>query len=176
MRIDFRKVEFTGEQIDNCFDGVISSITLGFRFSSLENGVEPFQYSVTDFVIKPTDNAIPMMLHGISSLLNRVDTAMGSPEIPFPEQLVEHLRSRSLVYLLKCLKDIQCLLCFKIKPTKPNAFKPLLLVFSKVGIVLQKNIPGALQNRVIHYIGLSYFINSALANKSFWLNILLDFW
>jgi hypothetical protein len=29
MMIDFRKVEFTGEQIDDCFDGVISSITTG---------------------------------------------------------------------------------------------------------------------------------------------------
>ena len=59
MRIDFRKVEFSGEQIDNCFDGIISSITPGFRFSSLKNGIEPFQYPVTDFVIKPIEISSP---------------------------------------------------------------------------------------------------------------------
>jgi len=41
MRIDFREVEFTGEQIDNCFDRYHISITSGFRLAAEKMELNP---------------------------------------------------------------------------------------------------------------------------------------
>ena len=99
MRIDFREVEFSSKQIDNRFYSIRTLITSCFIFGCLKDGIKSLQYSITDLIMYPIYNSLPMSLDRISGLFDEFYEAMSSPEIPFSKQLVKEFRRWSLIDL-----------------------------------------------------------------------------
>ena len=92
-----------------------SSISFDFGFSRLKYGMEAFPKSVTNLLIGPIKDTLPMTLNCPCRFDHLSQSGMCRPEILFDQHLFEDLWCLGLIYLLVGLTNMMGLHCFEVE-------------------------------------------------------------
>src|SRR5208283_5837668 len=79
------QVELAHQQVDHRLEVADRAVAAGLRLGGLHQAVDALDQAVGDLAVEPAQDAVPVTLDGMCGIDDRLEPAMGGPEIPFLE-------------------------------------------------------------------------------------------
>jgi hypothetical protein len=76
------QIELSGDQVDHGLEVADRAIAARLGLGGLHQAVDAFDQAVGDLAVEPAQDAVPMTLDGVRGIDDRLEAAMGRPEVP----------------------------------------------------------------------------------------------
>src|SRR3954462_5460704 len=76
------EIELSGDQVDHGLEVADRAVSARLGLGGLHQAVDALDQAVSDLAVEPAQDPVPMTLDGVRGIDDRLEAAMGRPEIP----------------------------------------------------------------------------------------------